>query len=866
MEIHPPKRALKFLRWFCREDFLEEIEGDLIEVFEKQHKVSPSRARRKFRWSVIRHFRPEFIKTFTIGQNSIQLAMLKNYFKTSYRSLLRNKGYSFINISGLTLGMAVAMMIGLWVNHELSYNTYHENYDRIAQVMRNKTNNGIIYTSHSQARPLEFILREEFGDSFEHIIMGGWLTDHVLSHDHVTLTQEGNYLQESAPQMLGLDMLSGVINGLDEPNKIMLSRSTAIALFGAKDPIGEIIRMDNSYDLIVSGIYADLPVNTTFGPTQFIVPWSLLVSSKENVRADETEWNTLYQIFIQLADHADIQAVNDKIRRIPSEKDEDEAESNTEIFLHPMKDWHLRSNWKNGIQAGGRIQYVILFSIIGAFVLFLACINFMNLSTARSQRRAKEVGIRKSIGSHRGQLIGQFLNESFFVVIIAFLLAVGIIVVFLPQFNSFMKIRVDFPWDSLAFWIISVAFVLVTSLLAGSYPAFYLSSFRPIQALKGSFKAGKGAGLSRRILVVVQFAVSITLVICTLFIFRQVQHGKQRPTGYEREGLIQVRIQQDAFKNKYDLFKNAFLQSGAVLEMSGTHSPLTDVWWGSSGLTWEGMPTNFRSNFDRIRVSHDYGSSIQWEIVRGRDFSRDIASDSLAVIINESAAAYMGMEDPLGKTIDANGTRWRTIIGVVKDMVMQSPYQTVHQTLYTIGGGFNFYTLRLNPANSTQENLARLEKVFKSIMPQVPFNFEFVDEAYAQKFRGEERVGSLAWVFTGLAIFISCLGLFGLSSFMVEQRLKEIGIRKVLGASVLSLWRLLVKDFVTLVVIACFIAVPLAFYFVNDWGQQFEYRIALPWWVILAAATAALSITLFTVSYQTLRAVNITPTECLKDE
>ena len=866
MEVQPPKRTLRFLRWFCREDFLEEIEGDLIEIFEKQHEVSPSQARRKFRWGVIRHFRPEFMKTLAIGQNSIQYAMLKNYFKTSYRNLSRNKGYSLINIGGLAIGMAVAMTTGLWVHHELSYNTYHKNYDRIAQVMRNKTGNGIIYTSNSQARPLEFILREEFGDSFERIIMSGWLTDHILSHDDVTLTQKGNYLQKGAAQMLSLNMLSGVIDGLDEPNKIMISQSTATALFGIKDPIGEIVRMDNAHDLVVSGVYADLPLNTTFGSTKFIVPWSLLVNSKENVRADETEWNTLYQIFVQLDDHADIQAVTDKIRRIPAERDENEAESKTEIFLHPMKDWHLQSNWKNGVQAGGRVQYVILFSIIGAFVLILACINFINLSTARPQRRAKEVGIRKTIGSYRNQLIGQFLNESFFVVVIAFLLALGTIVVFLPQFNSFMQLKIDFPWDSPVFWIISMAFIFITSLVAGSYPAFYLSSFRPIQALNGAAKVGKGAGLPRKILVVTQFTVSITLVICTLFVFHQVQYSKQRPVGYDREGLIQVRAQLDEFEGKYDLFRNAFLQSGSVLEMSATHSPLTDVWWGSSGLTWEGMPGNFRSNFDRVRVSHDYGSSIQWKIIQGRDFSRDIASDSLAVIINESAVAYMGIEDPIGKTIDANGAPWRTIIGVVENMVMESPYQRVNQTLYTIGSGFNFYTLRLNPKNSTQKNLARVEEVFNSIVPQVPFTFEFVDDAYAQKFHGEERIGSLAWVFTGLAIFISCLGLFGLSSFMVEQRLKEVGIRKVLGASVLSLWRLLVKDFVALVFIACCIAAPLAFYFVNDWGQQFEYRITLSWWVILAAAIVAMSIALFTVSYQTLRAANISPTECLKDE
>ncbi len=862
----PPRAAQRFLLWFLKDDLAEEVLGDLDEkFFSTLESHSPSRAKRHYWFQVFHYLRPFALKKYR--PNSTQHIMIQNYLKISYRNLRKNRGYAFINIGGLAIGMAVAMIIGLWVHDEISHDKYHKNYKHIAQVMKNQTANGEVYVSSAQARPLEFILRDEFGENFEHIVMSSWPGDHVLSHEDVTIKKRGNYMQAGISDMLSLNIEKGTATGFDQPDKILLSSSTARALFSSDDPVGRVIRMNNDQDLTVIGVYADLPSNTSFEYLQFIAPWSLYVNSSEYVQRIETVWDHSFQIFVQIAQNTDMQSLTDRLKPVPATKDEHLAEFETELFLHPMKDWHLRSEWRNGIQRGGNIQYVVLFSMIGVFVLLLACINFMNLSTARSQKRAREVGIRKSVGSRKGQLIDQFLSESFFIVIIAFVLSALLVLITLPEFNDLMSKQITFPWNVTGFWLASAGFIIITSLLSGSYPAFYLSSFKPVDVLKGATQRGPGGSLPRKILVVMQFTVSVSLIICTLLIFRQIQYSKDRPIGYDQQGLIHTTCNIEDFKGKYDLFHNALIESGAVIAMSASHSPLTGVWSGSSGFSWEGKPADFKAHFGTVRVSHDYGRSIGWKIMEGRDFSRELASDSNAVIINEAAVKYMGLEDPLGKYIYMGGSRPRQIIGVVENVVMESPYQPVEQSLYTIGhGDYNFYNLRLNPRKSMHTNIAAIEEVFKKLVPGIPFTFEFVDEKYARKFRAEERIGNLSRVFTALAIFISCLGLFGLASFMAEQRTKEIGIRKVLGATVFNLWKLLTKDFLFLVMISCLMAVPLSFYFMSGWIGQFEYRIDISPWIFIASATMALIITLLTVSYQSIRTAIANPVNSLRSE
>lgn len=536
-----------------------------------------------------------------------------------------------------------------------------------------------------------------------------------------------------------------------------------------------------------------------------------------------------------------------------------------------MNDWHLKSNFENGVQTGGRIENVWLFGITGAFVLLLACINFMNLSTARSEKRAKEVGIRKSVGSLRSQLIGQFLSESFIVVGLAFGVAMILVLLALPSFNTLADKKIEFPWISGYFWGASLLFILFTALLSGSYPALYLSSFQPVKVLKGTFRVGRYAALPRQVLVVLQFTVSVALIIGTIIVFRQIQHTKDRPIGYDRQGLIQIPLTQFDFVGKYDFLRREFLNSGAVVEMSSASSPTTDVYSNRSGYLWEGKPEGFQEDLAYTTVSYDYVKSLGLKIIAGRDFSREFASDSNAVLLNKTAVKYMGLKDPIGTILrddNEDPDPPLTVIGVIDDMVMQSPYEPVKQSMYVFDkyNNASYYNLRLNPDQSASQSIAAIESIYKKNFPDLPFEYQFVDEEYAAKFASEERVGKLAGVFTGLAILISCLGLFGLASYMAEQRTKEIGVRKVLGASVASLWRLLSKDFVFLVLIALFIATPLAWYFMEGWLQKYNCRTELSWWIFAAAGAGALSITLLTVSFQAVKAALMNPVKSLRSE
>lgn len=799
--------------------------------------------------------------------------MLKNYLKIALRNLARNKGYSFLNITGLAVGMAVAVMIGLWMNDELTFDHYHKNHDRIAQMYQSQNFNEKIGTGNAIPRPLEMELRTNYAENFKYIVMSTWRFRSILTYGEKKLVKQGNFMQQDAPDMLGLDMISGKKDGLKDPNSILLAAATARALFGNGDPLGKIVKINNKYDLKVTGVYADIPANNDFSATAYIAPWDQYINSTEWVKNAANQWgNNSWQLFVQIADNTTMEQVSAKISDAKMKvAPKDVTQHKPVLFLHPMNDWHLKSNFENGVQAGGRIDNVWLFGIIGSFVLLLACINFMNLSTARSEKRAKEVGIRKSVGSVRSQLISQFLSESFLVVGMAFGLALILIGITLPYFNTLADKAIAFPWVSGYFWGTCLGFVLFTALLSGSYPALYLSSFQPVKVLKGTFRVGRYAALPRKVLVVMQFTISVALIIGTVIVFQQIQHSKNRPIGYDRAGLVQIPLTEYDFNGKFDFLRREFINSGAVTEMSSASSPTTEVYSNRSGFLWEGKPEGFQEDLAWTSVSPEYVKSLGLKIIAGRDFSREFASDSNAVILNKTAVKYMGLKNPIGAIIrddDEDPAPPMTVIGVIDDMIMQSPYEPVKQSMYVFDkyNNASYYNLRLNPNKSASENIATIESIFKKNFPDLPFEYKFVDEEYAAKFASEERVGKLAGVFTGLAILISCLGLFGLASFMAEQRTKEIGVRKVLGASVASLWRLLSKDFVVLVLIALLIASPLAWYFMDVWLQKYTYRTDLAWWVFVSAGVGAIVITLLTVSFQAIKAALMNPVKSLRSE
>ena len=538
-----------------------------------------------------------------------------------------------------------------------------------------------------------------------------------------------------------------------------------------------------------------------------------------------------------------------------------------------MKDWHLRSEWKNGVMAGGAIQIVWLFGFVGGFVLLLACINFMNLSTARSEKRAKEIGIRKAVGSARTQLVNQFFSESFLVVGLSFVVALVAVSTSLNWFNELSGKQMEMPWTNIYFWLSSLLFILFTGLLAGSYPALYLSSFNAVKVLKGSIRVGRLASLPRKVLVVTQFAVSVTLIIGTIIVYQQIQFAKDRPVGYSREGLLMIPMTSPDFYGKHDVLLSELKSTGVVLEMAESSGAPTEIQYTNGGFDWSGKDPAFIPEWANVTVTPEYGKTLGWQFVDGRDFSRDIASDSAGFVINEAAAKLLGFENPVGETIRWQGG-WRTKYHqLYRDRCHQRYGDEItvctsctYGLLLRSSMEQTVINIRINPKTSTAEALPKIEAVFKKVIPSAPFDYKFADQEYALKFVAEERVGKLSSVFAVLAILISCLGLFGLASFVAEQRTKEIGIRKVVGASVFNLWQMLSKDFVVLVVISCLIAIPIAYYFIAAWLKQYEYRTEISWWIFAVTSLAALVITLLTVSYQAVKAALMKPVNSLRSE
>ena len=793
--------------------------------------------------------------------------MIKNYFKIAWRNLLRNKASSFINIGGLSIGMAVALLISLWINDELSYDKNFANYKRIAQVMQNYTINNETGAGNSVPFPMGDELRKTYGSDFKNITMASWNSDHILACGERKLTMSGTFFEPAVIDMLSLKLINGSKTALDDPSSIMLSASSAKAFFGTADPMGKVIKIDNDFDVKVTGIYKDLPRNSSFADIGYIMPWRLLVNTQQLEKSADPWRCNCYQGFVEINDNADFKKVSARIKDIKLTKvDKSELKQHPAVFLHPMSKWHLYSDFKKGVATGGRIQYVWLFGIIGVFVLLLACINFMNLSTARSEKRAREVGIRKSVGSLRSQLILQFYTESLVVCVLAFFVSIFLVQLALPFFNDVSGKTMSVPWGSPLFWLVGIGFSFVTGLIAGSYPALYLSSFNPVKVLKGVFRAGRFAAVPRKVLVVVQFTVSVVLIIGTIVVFRQIQYAKDRPIGYTRDGLITMNMSTGDIHSHFEAVKNELIGNGAIVSLAEAGSPPTAVWSTNAGFDWPGKDPTQAVDFPNIEVSCEYGKTVGWQFKEGRDFSKEMPTDSLAFVLNESAAKFIGLKDPVGQILKWDGQPFR-IIGIIKDMVVESPYAPVRPMLFhLLNSRSDVIIAKINPASSASSALAKIEKVFRNYNPAQPFDYKFVDETYAHKFGDEQRIGKLGGFFAVLAIFISCLGLFGMASFVAGQRTKEIGVRKILGATVVNLWGLLSKEFVLLVLLACTIAVPVASYFLSNWLQNYQYRTDLSWWIFGAAVAGALLITIATVSYQAIKAAMANPVKSLRTE
>lgn len=792
--------------------------------------------------------------------------MFQSYFKTAWRTILKSKGYSLINITGLAMGMAVALLIGLWVYNEYSYDRWLPGYEQAYQVKVNFTGEQGTRTQDAVSLPLVDVLRKDV-PGIRVVAESDWMGSHDLMVGDKKLYSTGAMIGEGFLSIFRFPLLKGnAASVLKDPFSIVLTQSTAVALFGDQDPMNKLVKLDNYHDLKVTGILRDLPKNTSFD-FNYLIPYSYNDATEPWYKQARTSWtNNSFQIFVALEPSADVARVSARVKKLIWDHSVPMRVANPEVLLHPLKDWRLRSGFKDGKAAGGFIDYVRLFSIIGGLVLLIACINFMNLSTARSEKRAKEVGVRKTMGASRRDLVARFLSESVLTAILAFFLAIGLVQLVLPAFNGLIKSSVHIPFESGVFWVIMLEYVLATGLLAGSRPAWYLSSFNPVRVLKGVIQNGRSASLSRKMLVTLQFSCSIALIISTIIVYQQIQYTKNRPTGYSRERLMMTDMSGD-LNNNYTALRNSLLKSGIVESVSAASSPATNIYFHTGVNNWPGRPADEpRLNIGAISVAGDYFNTLGMELSGGRDFKGSYQMDSATIILNEAAVRRMHLQQPIGARITWNDNETAEVVGVVKDAVMESPFSPVMPLIFYPGRGFSTVFYRVNPQVKTHDAIAALAGIFGQYNPAYPYIYHFVDEEYARKFDLEVLVGKLAGIFAGLAIFISCLGLFGLASFMAEQRGKEIGIRKVLGASVPQLWMLLSKDFLLLVGISCVIASPVAWYYLQHWLQGYEYRIHIGPVVFILAAVAAVLITLVTVSFQAIKAALANPSQRLRTE
>ena len=788
--------------------------------------------------------------------------MLKNYFTIAWRHLAKNKGFSAINIAGLATGMAIAILIGLWITDEFGYDHNFPNHQRIARAMITESNHGGYYTGDVVSIAMSTAFRDQYKDLFSRTAATAFTPgDQLISYGDKVVSASTIWAQKELPEIFSFPILQGTTAAAADPSTALISQDLATTLFGKTDPIGKTIKLDNQLPLRVGAVYADLPRNSSFFGLQVIKPWYNGANNYYNQNTDWTDHSG--HLYVELQPGVTAQQATARIHLITTPYIKQWRE---EALVYPFDQGHLYGEFDHGKPAGtGGIRFVWLFGLIGGFVLLLACINFMNLSTARSEKRAKEVGIRKTVGSLTQHLIAQFLSESILVALLALVLAVAVTSAALPFFNDLAAKDMRIPWTNPLFWTATIVFAIFTGLLAGSYPAFYLSGFTPVRVLKGTFKVGRYAGLPRQILVVLQFTVSLTLIIGTIIVYRQVLFTKDRPVGYSRDGLLTVGINTPELGSHYEALRTELIQQGLAQNVGASNMTPTGFNY-NNGMDWRGKTPDQESiMFLNVNVSPDFGQTIGWHILQGRDFSRDYLTDSTAMIINDTAAKVIGIQNPIGETVTFAGQKFH-IIGVAGNMVTNSPYKKVQPSVFLGGQYVTKMIIRIKPGLATSSALAKMEPLFKKYNPSSPFNYSFVDDAYAKKFADEQRIGNLAAVFTILAIFISCLGLFGLAAFVAEQRTKEIGVRKVLGAGILTLWSLLSKDFVKLTALSMLIAMPLAWLGMNKWLSSYPYHAALSWWIFASAGAGILIITLLTVSFQSLKAALMNPVRSLRSE
>ena len=785
--------------------------------------------------------------------------MLKNYVKIAVRNLLRNKSFSIINISGLAIGMASALLILLWVQNERSIDRLYPKTDRLYKVCNFDNFDGQPWVWDQTPKTMGPTLKKDYAGVEDATRYG--TNPFLLTVGETRLNSTGAFADSGFLNMFGFPLLQGnPAHALSGAYNIVLTQQLAKKLFGNEDAMGRTVRIDSNADFTVTGILRDLPTTTSF-KFEYLLPWSFL----NRLGWDDQSWgNNSIDTYVLLRPGTSQASFDTQIRDITTSHSKETAK----VFTQPMSRLHLYANIENGRFTAGKAITVRLFAVIAALILLIACINFMNLSTARSEKRAREVGIRKVVGAYKGGLIAQFVGESILISGVAFIVALFLTQISLSGFNQLVGKQLLINYDNAQFWIFSIGFMLFTGLLAGSYPAFYLSSFRPVQVLKGAFQKSSALVTPRKILVVAQFTIAIILIIGTIIIQRQIRYGLDRDPGYNRNNLVYSVASGDA-PTHYDLIRQELLNSGAAVAVTKSPGPITQHWSDSWGFNWQGSTkSDEKVDFLNFGANADFIKTMGLTLLQGRDIDiNQYPADSTATLLNEAAVQKMRLKNPVGQLIKKGTYTWH-VVGIVKDFILESPFSKQIAPMMIIGPQWDFNVIhyKLNPANPTATNLARAEKIFHKYNPRYPFEYVFVNEAYAKNFKQEQQTGKLSTLFAALTIFISCLGLFALASYMAENRIREIGVRKVLGASVTSITTLLAKDFIKLVGIAFLIAAPVAWLVMNKWLLGYGYRIGIGWDIFAASGLLALLIAAGTVSYQSIKAALANPVKSLRAE
>jgi len=782
--------------------------------------------------------------------------MLKNYFKIAWRNLFRHKGFAASNLLGLTIGMTCSILIFLWVHDELAYDRFHRNHDNIYQVIANRDFKNHVFTDKNMVFPLAKSLNSGYSN-IKYAVEMTYPENHIFQYGETRVKKNGYTVSEHFFDVFTWKFLRGdAATAISDPNSIVLTESAAKAFFGKEDPINKILRVDNDVNMKVTGVVADPPDNSTF-KFDFVRLFNYSGMQREMAEWQNSSWN----VFVQVAPGSSPALLEKEANEVMRSHNKDKIST---YFAFPMNKWRLYSDFKDGKNAGGMIEYVRLFTGIAIIILLIACINFMNLSTARSEKRAKEVGIRKTLGSDRRQLRWQFLFESIILTVIAFIFSMILVLALLPAFNTMVgKQLVVHPRDPV-FWIGVTGIIVFTGVVAGSYPAFYLSSFNPVKVLKGTFLAGRKAVLPRRVLVVGQFVISILLISATIIVYRQLQYVKNRDMGYNPDNLIMMPQSDDLGKN-YAALKQGLLNTGMIASVTRTLSPVTDIWWKSPSPDWDGRPAGTDIIFCGQSADKDYAQTLGVKMLEGKDFS-GMPVDSGSMLLNKAAVDAMQLTNPVGRIL-RYGNRKYTVIGVTDNIVCESPYKPVDPLMiYFQPDNTATINVRLNKGASPQKAIAAMEPLVKKYSPSTLFDYSFADQEFGKKFMTEELISRITDIFAGLAIFICCLGLAGLASFTIEKRIREIGIRKVLGASVAQLLMLISKEFLKLVLLAFVIAVPLTWWAMANWLEKYTFRISINPWLFLMVGGVILLLTLVVVGLNTVRAAVRNPTKSLRTE